>query len=161
MATKQGSLDLLNDPIAQELLKSNIPARLSYIWLDGSPRVVPIWFHWDGKQLVLGSAPAAPKLKALQKNPKVALTIDGNTPPYHVLLIRGSATIEMIEGGVPEYALAAVHYFGEEQGNAWIGMAGKLFTHFAKIAITPEWVGVMDFQQRFPNAIEDAMAGAG
>ena len=161
MATKQGSLDLLNDPVAQALLKSNVPARLSYVWLDGSPRVVPIWFQWDGKQLVLGSPPGAPKLKALQKNPKVALTIDGNTPPYHVLLIRGSATVEMVPGGVPEYALSAVRYYGEEQGNAWLGMAGKLFTEFGKIAITPEWVGVIDFQQRFPNAIENAMAAGG
>jgi hypothetical protein len=161
MATKQGSLDLLNDPIAQELLKSNIPARLSYVWLDGSPRVVPVWFHWDGKQVIVASPPAAPKLKALAKNPKVALTIDSNTPPYHVLSIRGSAAVELVAGRIPEYAMAAVHYFGEEQGNSWIGTTDKLFTHFAKIAITPEWVGVMDFQQRFPNAIENAMAGAG
>lgn len=45
MPTKQGSLALLNDPVAQRLLQSTNPARLAYVWKDGTPRVVPIWFH--------------------------------------------------------------------------------------------------------------------
>lgn len=158
MATEQGSVTLLNDPVAQALLQSSIPARLAYVWLDGTPRVVPIWFHWNGTQVILSSPPTAPKLKALAENPKVALTIDNNAPPYKLLLIRGSARLEMMEGGVPEYGMSAVRYYGEEGAKAWLDIAGKLFTHFAKISITPEWVGVMDFEQRFPNAIEDAMA---
>ena len=44
MSSKQGDLSLLNEPVAQELLQSTIPARLSYVWSDGTPRVVPIWF---------------------------------------------------------------------------------------------------------------------
>ena len=52
---QQGSLELLNDPVAKALLESANPARLAYTWMDGSPRVVPIWFHWTGDQLVLGS----------------------------------------------------------------------------------------------------------
>ena len=67
---KQGDIGLLNDPVARELLASTIPARLAYNWLDGTPRVVPIWFHWDGKQFVLGSPPRAPKLRALRQNPR-------------------------------------------------------------------------------------------
>ena len=57
MTTQQGSLDLLNDPVAQQLLQSTIPARLAYTWTDGTPRVVPIWFHWNGSEVVLGSPP--------------------------------------------------------------------------------------------------------
>jgi len=40
--------DVLNDHIAQELLGSTELARLAYTWSDGTPRVVPIWFHWTG-----------------------------------------------------------------------------------------------------------------
>ena len=47
MPTKQGDLKLLSSPVAQELLQSTIPARLGYIARDGTPRVVPIWFHWN------------------------------------------------------------------------------------------------------------------
>src|SRR5256884_6329 len=104
MPTKQGDIALLHEPIAKELLQSTIPARFAYVWSDGTPRVIPIWFHWTGKQIVLGTPLTAPKMKALSKNPKVALTIDTNTWPHKVLQIRGTAQIETVEGVVPEYA---------------------------------------------------------
>ena len=63
--TKQGSLSLLQSPIAQELLQSQIYARLGYIGADGAPRVIPINFHWNGKDVVLGSHPDGPKVAAI------------------------------------------------------------------------------------------------
>jgi hypothetical protein len=63
MATMaKGGPELLQDPVAQELLTSRIPARLAYTWNDGTPRVVSIWFHWDSTDLVMGTLPGAPKL---------------------------------------------------------------------------------------------------
>src|SRR5438046_3272560 len=101
---KQGDLALLEHPFSQELLASTIPARLAYNWTDGTPRVVPIWFHWNGQEFVLGTPPNAPKVKALQKNPRVALTIDSDAFPHKVLLVRGTATVEVEDGVIPEYA---------------------------------------------------------
>ena len=151
---KQGDVTLLQDPVAQDVLKSTIPARLAYNWTDGTPRVVPIWFHWDGKQIVMASPPRAPKLKALRTNPRVALTIDSNDFPHKVLLVRGSATVEMVDGIVPEYAASAARYFGEEQGNAWVDQVKATgVMQMARIAVTPDWVGILDFQTRFPSAI--------
>ena len=159
MATKQGDVALLRDPIAQELLQSRIPARLSYVWTDGTPRVVPIWFHWDGKHIVLGTPLTAPKMKALKKNTKVALTIDTDTWPHKVLQIRGAINIETVDGVAPEYAASAERYFGREQGEAWVNQVKQLMPRMARIAITPEWVSIIDFEKRFPSAIEAAMAG--
>ena len=150
---KQGDLGLLDDPVAQELLVSTIPARLAYNWMDGTPRVVPIWFHWDGEQFVLGSPPRAPKLKALRQNPKVALTIDSNEWPSKVLLVRGTATVETVQGVVPEYAASAGRYFGEEQGKGWVEQVKQMTSEMGRIAITPEWVGILDFERRFPSAL--------
>ena len=107
MATKQGSVALLNDPVAQELLKSRIPARFAYNWTDGTPRVEPIWFHWDGRQLVLASPSGAPKARALKTGTKVAITIDTNEFPAKVLLIRGAVEVTIVDGVVPEYVLSA------------------------------------------------------
>jgi len=67
MPVAQGSTALLDDPTAKELLRSRIPARLAYIWPDGSPRVVPVWFHWNGSEFVIATPPKAPKLKALRR----------------------------------------------------------------------------------------------
>src|SRR5579871_5745144 len=102
-AVQQGDLKLLQETDAQALLQSKIPARLAYVWMDGTPRVVPIWFHWNGSEIVMASPPKAPKLKALAKNPKVSLTIDDNIFPHKVLLIRGTARLEPVQGIVPEY----------------------------------------------------------
>ena len=152
-AVQQGDLNLLQHPASQELLRSKIPARIAYIATDGTPRVVPIWFHWNGREIVMATPPKAPKLKALAKNPKVSLTIDDNTFPHKVLLIRGSARLEPVQGIVPEYAQCAERYFGPEMAKAWLGQLRTMVSSMVRITITPEWVGLLDFQTRFPSAL--------
>jgi hypothetical protein len=153
MPVKQGSLELLQHPASQALLQSTIPARLAYIWTDGTPRVIPIWFHWNEREFVLASPPKAPKVKALSKNPKVALTIDDNNFPHKMLLVRGTARLETVTGIVPEYAMAAERYFGSQQGKVWVGQLGSMIQAMVRITITPEWAGLLDFQTRFPSAL--------
>ena len=152
-AVHQGDLGLLQHPAAQELLHSKIPARLAYVWTDGTPRVVPIWFHWNGREFVMATPPRAPKLKALAKNPKVSLTIDENDFPQKVLLVRGTARMEAVEGIVPEYEAAAQRYFDPAQAEAWHSQLRTLISSQVRITITPEWVGLLDFKTRFPSAI--------
>ena len=153
MPVQQGDVGLLQHPISKELLHSTIPARLAYVWMDGTPRVVPIWFHWNGREIVLATPPKAPKLKALAKNPKVSLTIDNNEFPHKVLLIRGTARLQPTDGIVPEHALAAERYFGREQGQAWVKQLRGMISSMVRITVTPEWVGLLDFQTRFPSAL--------
>lgn len=157
MAVAQGDLALLADPIAQELLHSTIPAKLAYTWSDGTPRVVPIWFHWTGEEVVMVSPFDAPKVRALQANPAVALTIDAETWPHKVLLLRGSAQVEIVEGIPTEYGAAARRYFGEEQGAAWTDQVSQMLPRTARIAVRPDWVGILDFQTRFPAALAKRM----
>ncbi len=152
-AVQQGDVGLLQHAASQELLHSKIPARFAYVWTDGTPRVVPIWFHWTGHEIVMGTPAKAPKLKALARNPKVSLTIDDNTFPHKVLLVRGTARLETVAGIVPEYALAAERYFGVEQGQVWVRQLQQMISSMVRIAITPEWVGLLDFQTRFPSAL--------
>ena len=154
-ALAQGDVRLLEHPVAKELLASNIPARLAYVATDGTPRVLPIWFHWDGRQLVMGTPPNAAKLTALTQNPKVAVTIDDNTFPHKVLLIRGTAHVATVEGVVPEWAQAAERYFGPEKGKAWVEHIRAKTGRQARIAVTPEWVGVLDFETRFPQTLSE------
>lgn len=152
-AVEQGSLELLQHPAAQELLRSKIPARLAYVWTDGTPRVVPIWFHWNGREVVMATPPKAPKLKALTMNPKVSLTIDENDFPQKVLLIRGTARLENVDGITAEYAAAAERYFDAKQAEEWLALLRTRISSQVRIAVIPEWVGVLDFQTRFPSAL--------
>lgn len=156
MPTQQGSLNLLNDPVAQQLLHSTNPAKLAYNWRDGTPRVVPIWFHWNGKELVFGSPSGAPKVK-IMNNAKVAVTIDGVTWPYHVLYIRGTAKVTIVDGIPSEYAAAAERYLGEQASKDLVKQFGGMIPRWGRVAVTPEWVGILDFENRFPSAVEAAM----
>ena len=151
MARQQGDLELLGDPVATELLGSRQPAHLAYTWTDGSPRVVPLWFHWTGERIVFGSPPGAPKLAALALNPRVAVTIDQSTTwPYHVLLVRADATVEICEDVTPEYEASVHRYFGE-QADAWLGQLRS--RPMARVSVTPSWAAIIDFESRLPSAL--------
>lgn len=158
METSQGSLALLSDPLARCLLDSTIPARLAYVGDDGRPRVVPVVFQWNGAEVVLGTWEDAAKVGAMRKCPAVALTIDTEQPPYRVLQIRGTARIEVIDGVPAEYSAACERYLGPDQGPAWAARMGQLFPRMARIAVVPEWVGLLDFETRFPEGIGRAAA---
>jgi general stress protein 26 len=152
MTTAQGDVTLLKDPVARELLGSRQLARLAYTWRDGTPRVVPIWFHGTGETITFGTPPKAPKVKALHERPEVSVTIDDSSAwPYHALLVRGLASVEMLDDVSPEYAESASRYFGPEQGEAWVAtLRGQ---PMARVAVTPTWVAVLDFETRFPSAL--------
>jgi hypothetical protein len=160
MDIPQGDLRLIADPVAQRLLASTIPARLAYMALDGTPRNVPMWFHWTGRAVVIASPVDAPKMDALRARPHVALSIDGDTMPYEALMIRGLAEVEPVNGIPPEYILAAKRYLGEEGGQAWIDQIKTLNLKSSRITITPQWVGLLDFQTRFPREVAKLMQAA-
>ena len=68
-----------------------------------------------------------------------------------VLLVRGQASVELLDDVSPEYERAATRYFGPEQGPAWVNtLRGK---PMARIAVRPQWVGILDFETRFPSAL--------
>jgi len=152
MPARAGDLELLDHPVAQHLLSSTEPAQLSYSWLDGTPRTIPIWFHWDGKDVVITTPTRAPKVVALRANPQVAISIDQHVWPYQILYLRGVASMEMLDDISPEYAVAAERYLGQEGGRALVEqqMRGR---PSVRIRVTPHWANVIDFQTRFPSAL--------
>jgi hypothetical protein len=156
----QGDPALLAHPVAHRLLQAPIPARLAYIALDDTPRVVPILFHWTGDELVMTSWPDDPKVPALRARPAVAVTIDTSEPPFHVLSIRGRAETTIVDGVAAECLPTFTRYMGAEQGHAWTEMMGQMTDRMARIAIRPEWVAVFDFEARFPSGMARRMGGS-
>ena len=144
--------EVLNDKVAQELLASTEPARLAYTWTDGTPHVVPIWFHWTGSEFVVASPVNAPKVKVLESRPDVAVTIDDKTWPCKVLLLRGKVKVERSDTVVPEYVSAAQRYAGADFANAWASHLAANGAKFARIALTPTYAAILDFETRFPSA---------
>ncbi|WP_420112919.1 pyridoxamine 5'-phosphate oxidase family protein [Pseudactinotalea sp.] len=153
--TPEQVLSLINDdPFAQRLLASPIPARLAYIATDGTPRAIPIGYHFSGTTFVMATAEGAPKIEALRQNPAVALTIDTDTQPPVVLLVRGTVTVEMVDGVVPEYLEGARRSFQGEAFESFREQVTALYDRMAKITLTPTWAKVLDFETRAPEMVE-------
>ena len=160
MRLKQGDLRLLQTEVASRLLSSAIPARFAYLALDGTPRVLPTWFHWTGDLLTMPTFVAAPhvrhparRLEALKRHPEVAVTIDTEGFPPEVLTIRGTAAVTEVAGIPEEYALSAERYLGVDAAREYLAQIDQPGTRMARIDVKPAWVGLLDFQTRLPSAL--------
>ena len=147
----------MEDPVARRLLESGNPARLAYVARDGTPRVVPVGFLWNGETIVIGTVPTSAKVGALGTNPTVALTVDTSAPtwPPNVLLIRGTAEVTLVDGVFPEYVAASKKVIPSEAFPEWEAGVNELYDQMARIDITPTWVKIHDFETRLPQAVED------
>ena len=148
---------------AQELLASSSAAHLAYTAKDGTPRVVPVGFLWTGDQVVISTASISPKVAALSARPDVALTIDaGDTPEQaRALSIRGRASVEIVEGVVPEYLAAARKGMDAEAAAEFEKSVRGMYDQMARIAITPQWVRYYDFGAgRMPRFLQELAAKA-
>ncbi|MFI6830344.1 pyridoxamine 5'-phosphate oxidase family protein [Kribbella sp. NPDC050241] len=153
--TKDEIAAILAKPYAQELISGPEPARFAYDGLDGDPRVIPIGFWVEGDKILMATVPKSAKVAALRKNPKVALTIDTGAFPPKVLLIRGSAEVELVPG-VPEgYLLAGHKVTTDEQYPDWEAGVKALYDEMVVITVTPTWAKLLDFETTIPKAVED------
>ena len=158
--TAEQIIDVLNRPYAQALIASRIPARIAYTALDGTPRVIPINYHWNGSTLVIASALKSAKVAALRANPRVAITVDSEDMPPKVLLVRGVASVEIVDG-VPEVFLtAARRRTPDAYWDSWSGGVHTLYPQMAVITITPGWVKLIDFETNVPKAEEELALAA-
>ena len=158
MNLPQGDLRLLESAPARDLLNSSIPARLAFVWTDGTPRVLPTWFVWTGEEIVMCTFSAGPgihhparRIDVLRENPDVAITIDTDDAVPHVLLIRGPAVVTEVDGLTAEYVAAARRYLGEEGAASFVAAAQGPGTRTARIGVRPTWVGLLDFETRLPG----------
>ncbi|WP_329576307.1 pyridoxamine 5'-phosphate oxidase family protein [Kitasatospora sp. NBC_01250] len=149
--------EILNRPLSQELLARDL-TRLAYVAKDGTPRVVPIAFDWNGAEFVMCTAKNAPKLPALRRNPAVALTIDTEVHPPKILLVRGRAELDVVEGIPEEFIRMNGSYsMTPEQRVEWEAGVRSLYDGMVRIVVTPTWVKLIDFETTLPSAVEELL----
>jgi PPOX class probable F420-dependent enzyme len=56
---------------------------------DGAPHLIPLWFAWDGDDLVVLSKPNAQKVRNLRRDPRVVLALGS---------VRDGMDVDLIEG---------------------------------------------------------------
>jgi uncharacterized pyridoxamine 5'-phosphate oxidase family protein len=150
--------EVMAGEVAQKLLKRTI-ARLAYIARDGTPRVVPIGYIWNGSAIIMCTTTNAAKIKALRVNPDVALTIDTDEFPPNVLLLRGKAELERVDGIPDEYMqMNDPSYMTAEQREEWEASVRSLYDAMYRIRVVPRWAKVLDFETTLPSNVEELLA---
>ena len=148
--------EVLNRPISPELLARDV-TRLAYVAKDGTPRNIPIVFTWNGAEIVMCTPKNAPKLHALAENPMVALTIDTEVHPPMILLIRGRAELDYVDGIPEEFFKTTSSYdMTHEQRAEWEAEVRSLYYEgMVRIVVTPNWAKLIDFESTLPSAVEE------
>jgi PPOX class probable F420-dependent enzyme len=88
--------------LADFLAEPNL-CRLATIDPDGSPHVVPAWYHWDGQRFLIGSQADDHKVRNLRRDPRASVEIDSDVRRKRGILARGRAILIDGPAGRAEY----------------------------------------------------------
>ena len=98
---------------ARSPLESDRLAHLVTINPDGSPQISLVWVGLEGDEIVLAHLGVGQKMRNIERDPRVALSIEGPTVPppglQQYLVIHGTAYIT--EGGGPELLQRLAHVY--------------------------------------------------
>jgi PPOX class probable F420-dependent enzyme len=105
-------------------------AKLSTVRADGRPHIAPVWFVLDGDSLVFTTGRKSVKGSNLTRDPRVAICVDDETPPFAMVLIEGRAVLSEDLGELRNWATRiAARYVGAERAEDFgkrNGVAGEL-----------------------------------
>lgn len=76
---------------------------------------------------------------------------------FKILLIRGTVRVDTVEGIAPEYTAMIHRTMSQEDAEALLKEAARLYPRMTRIFIHPDWVGILDFETRLPSAVERAI----
>ena len=102
----------------------------------------------------MNTGPETPKARAIQRDPRVAFTVDTEAGPYLSLQVRGTASVEIVEGVAPEYEWAAARHYGEALGARWIQSVLARRSQSARITVVPEWAFFLDLKEAFGGVFD-------
>lgn len=90
--------------------------KVATVRADGRPHVAPVWFVVDGGDLYFMTGADSVKGKSLQRDPRVALSVDLEQPPYSFVSVEGTVTIERDSEAMLERSITiGRRYMGEQQ----------------------------------------------
>lgn len=90
-----------------ERLRENVILWLSSVRPDGRPHLVPVWYLWTGGQeLLIFSKPRNQKVRDLEHNPAVMLSLDDTHDGDDVIMLEGTAELlpaDALSASYPAY----------------------------------------------------------
>ncbi|MBI3690090.1 MAG: PPOX class F420-dependent oxidoreductase [Mycolicibacterium aromaticivorans] len=123
-------MEELSDEAAAFLSEGTRTAKLAYVASDGRPLVAPVWFIVDGGQLVFNTGKATAKGRALSRDPRVAICVDDQEPPFSFVQVQGTASLSEDPDELLDLATRiAARYMGAERAEEFgrrNGVPGEL-----------------------------------
>lgn len=118
-----------------ERLRSDRIGWLTTVAADGTPQTSPIWFLWNGNNILIYSL-ESPRVRNIASHPRVSLHLDGNGLGGDIVVIEGTASIDKGTPSCVDNPDYLVKYGPVMEGAGW----------------TPEW-----FSERYSVPVRIAV----
>ncbi len=105
---------------------------LTTVGADGTPQPSPIWFLWDGETVLVYSQPDKPKLRNMERNPRVSFNLDGDGRGGDIVILTGEARLDPAAPPADQHPDYLAKY---RDGIARIGMTPEGFAAAYSVAI--------------------------
>lgn len=116
--------------------------KLATVRADGRPHVVPVWFVRDGEDLVFTTWHTSVKAANLRRDPRAALCVEDDEPPYSFVMIEGSVRLDEGTDALRDWATRiATRYLGAELGQTYgarNGVDGELLVRLTAERVTAQ-----------------------
>ncbi len=98
-----------------DLFQKKAFANLATLMPSGAPQVTPVWVDYDGTHVLVNTARGRQKDKNIERNRKVALSIQDPDNPYRYLEVRGKVEEITEEGADQHIDKMAKKYMGVDK----------------------------------------------
>lgn len=119
-------------------------ALLAYVRADGRPGQAPVWYVEHDGLLHLNVATGSPKHRALQRDPRVCVTIQDERPPYRAVVFDATAELDDRPARAATEGIEQ-RYFGRIGGAAYRRMSEEHFAATGHTEITLRPVDLRGF----------------
>jgi PPOX class probable F420-dependent enzyme len=131
---------MTGDELDRFLSTGTRTGKLATVRADGSPHVAPVWFVLDGGDLVFMTGENTAKGRAILRDPRVAMSVDDEHPPFAFAIIEGTVSISRdLDEILPLSIAIARRYMGEELAQQYgnrNAVDGELLLRLHRVRVT-------------------------
>ncbi len=115
-------------------------AKVATTRADGRPHVAPVWYAVDGDDVVFTTGAETVKGRSLLRDPRVAVSVDDERPPFSFVLLEGEVTLSDDLDDVRRWAtVIGGRYMGADRAEAYgarNGVPGELLVRLRPTKVT-------------------------
>ena len=125
----------MNETEIEDFLRKPQLSELGTVLRDGSPHVTPVWHHYEGGHFYILAGPDTVKIKNIQRDPRICVTVASHAPPYTYVMARGQADTSQ-DRKSDLLVDISVRYMGDEKGKRYAESVKDV--DFVTITLKPE-----------------------